>query len=144
MPVSVTWRGLAELSQELHALPMTLTHEAEPIVESIATDTAERIRAAYPVRTGRLRDGVSAEVVPQDQPVVLWVVRNTSPLAYLFEHGTHARHTALGANRGAMPPGHVFYQPVDAASAEMVREVKALVAEQGFQVSGEGEYVAAP
>jgi hypothetical protein len=47
------------------------------------------------------------------------VVINTSPHAGIFERGSQARHTALGANRGSMPPNPIF-------SATMIRTRRGL------------------
>jgi hypothetical protein len=33
------------------------------------------------------------------------IVINRAKHAAIFENGTQARHTAIGANRGSMPPG---------------------------------------
>jgi hypothetical protein len=65
------------------------------------------------------------------------VVKNTAPHAILFELGTQARHTKIGANRGSMPPGHVFVPRIVKARRKLTADLKAMVAAHGAVVTGE-------
>jgi hypothetical protein len=65
------------------------------------------------------------------------IVVNTSPLAALFEFGTQARHKALGASTGAMPPGHVFIRiTVKERRAMYNDDFRALLEKAGLTVEG--------
>ena len=79
--------GLDELRKALQALPADLAREGGVIVELQATEAARQIAAAYPVRRGALRRGVSVET-RRDQFSASAMVRSKARHAYLFEHGT--------------------------------------------------------
>ena len=65
-------------------------------------------------------------------------VKNVAPHANIFENGTQARHTRIGANRGSMPPGHVFVPRIVRARHRLTQELKDMVARTtGAQVSGD-------
>jgi Bacteriophage HK97-gp10, putative tail-component len=129
--------GLDELRQALRELPHELAAEASHIVTGAANGAAADIKAAYPVRTGNLRDHLSVESFPASGAGAKAVVKNTARHAVLFENGTQARHTKIGANRGAMPPGHVFVPRVIKARRRMYQELADLLRRQGLQVSGD-------
>jgi hypothetical protein len=130
------WTGLDELREELRNLPQDLTAEASDIVNQSAEGAAEFIRAAYPERTGNLKRGV----VVVHQEAGKWgaakIVKNTAKHAYIFENGSQARHNAIGANRGAMPPGNVFVPRIVRARQQMYRTLAAMLETHGLKVSG--------
>src|SRR5688500_3598157 len=103
MPVT----GLDELRNALRRLPADLADDADEIVYGAATDAKNAVAAGYPSRTGNLKKGlkVTREKSTFSAGAVL---KNTAPHANIFEAGTQARHTDLGAFRGSMPPGRVF------------------------------------
>lgn len=136
MSAKFVWNGLTELKTELRELPATLTAEAAPLVESVASSTAADISAAYPRRTGRLRGGVSVRRASGFGLFnVAAVIVNTSALAAIFESGTQARHTKIGANRGSMPPGHVFIPRVIRARRILTLQLAGLAQRHGLTVS---------
>jgi hypothetical protein len=63
-------------------------------------------------------------------------VVNRSPHAWMFENGTQARHTAIGANRGAMPPGHVFIRIAIIKRKQMYAQLRGLLERHGLKVTG--------
>jgi len=133
------WDGLAELRTSLRNLPTELTAEASGIVQRAAEDAATDIRAGYQAhrRTGNLADHV--KVVPLSVgPFGAGVqVKSTAKHAAIFEHGTELRHTSLGANRGAMPPGRVFIPAVIRRRRSMYDKLKALLVNKGLEVHGD-------
>lgn len=134
----VVWEGLKEQREELRQLPTSLAGEAAHLVEAAANSVAHEIKAAYPYRTGDLRAKVVVStLLGHDELIVGEVVKNTSKLAMIFEYGTQARHTALGANRGSMPPGHVFVPRIVKARRQLTQDLKAMVARHGATVTGE-------
>lgn len=137
MSVELHWSGLEELRAELRRLPAELTGEASHIVEGAANAAAADIKAAYPVRTGNLRDGLTVTHFDQGRFSAGAIVKNKAKHAYIFEIGTQTRHTAIGANRGSMPPGRVFIPRVIRARRRMYELLKALLVRKGLLVSGD-------
>lgn len=133
----VVWEGLEEYYAELRQLPKTLTGEAALLVRGAANAVAFDIKGAYPVRTGKLRDSVSVTPVVRGELITGAVVKNTAKHARIFELGTQARHTSLGANRGSMPPGRVFVPRIVKARRALTQELKDMVARHGAVVTGD-------
>ena len=137
MSARVTWSGLQELYDGLRNLPSDLAGGAGPIVLGKAEEAGQDIRPAYPRRSGNLADHVKVESVNAGTYGAAARVRNTAKHAAIFENGTQARHTDLGANRGSMPPGHIFVPIVIKKRREMYEELKGLLEQQGLNVSGD-------
>jgi hypothetical protein len=129
--------GLSELKSDLQHLPETLVGEGVHLVEGAANATAVDVKRDYPVVTGNLRDHVVVDPVQHSAGGVRATVRSTARHAHLFEYGTQARHTSIGANRGAMPPGHIFVPAAQRQRRVMVQQLIELVRSQGLQVHGE-------
>lgn len=132
--------GMAELKQALRNLPRHLTDEASRIVEDTAQGMQGEVVAEYKSKvkqevTGNLVNGV---VISRQSGGFTTgaVVKNRSPHAYIFEHGTQVRQTALGYNRGRMPPGRVFVPIAIRRRRQMVDELIAMVEREGFVVRG--------
>jgi hypothetical protein len=136
--MSSTFRidGLAELRDELRRLPEALRDEARDIILREATDAKNDIVAGYPARTGDLKNHVTIVQTPGGRFGAGATVRNTAKHAWLFENGTQARQTALGANRGAMAPGHAFVPPMRRHRRAMYGQLADLLRTKGLQVSG--------
>lgn len=128
--------GLEQLLTDLRALPAELTTEGGHIVEGRANGAAATIKGGYPSRSGELRDKLT---VTHTRSVfgARSVVRNSSKYADEFEFGTQARHTAIGANRGSMPPNPLFTQTVQRARRAMYGDLKDLLVRHGLTVSGD-------
>ena len=138
----LVWDGLAELRAEILALPETLTGEAAHLVEAAANAVTLDIKAAYPYRTGDLRKKVTISPLRvKGQYVAGAVVRNSSPLATIFENGTQARHyfTVNGVKHltGKMPPGHVFVPRIVKARRKLLQQLKDMVTRHGAIVTGD-------
>lgn len=136
MSVSFKIEGLEELRQQLQKLPAVLADKAQQRIVSAAQLANSRIRNGYPVRTGNLRNHVYVSVRRTGVAVVA-TVKNTAKHAYIFENGTQARHTDLGASRGSMPPGHVFIPVVAQERRAMYEDLKEIISEEGLEVSGD-------
>lgn len=133
----IVWDGLDELRAELRKLPAELADEASGIVLQHADGAAQEIKAAYPSRTGNLRNGMAVIRSAAGRFGVGAIVRNRAPHAWIFENGTQARHASIGANRGSMPPGHVFIPRVIKWRHRMYGALKAMLVRHGLVVSGE-------
>lgn len=133
------WDGLEELKRDLRNMPSELSGDASEIVVSAAQEAAGEIRAEYEShrRTGNLANHVKVEVIQGGQFGAGAIVKSTAKHAHIFENGTQARHSAIGANRGAMPPGHVFIPIVVRKRREMYSELRSLLTDKGLAVSGE-------
>lgn len=137
------FKGLEELKAEMKTFPADLAGEASHIVEGAANAAATDIKQGYASHrvTGDLQDGVYVSHPSKGQLVPAAVVKNTSPLAWIFENGSEARHyisvNGVKHETGRMPPGHVFLPRIIKWRRVMNEELKALVARKGLQVSGD-------
>lgn len=132
----IRWEGLDELKAELRRLPAELAQDASAIVFAHADGALGEIRDAYPTRTGNLRKGLRRTVNAVGRFGAGALVKNVAPHAWIFEHGTQARHTAIGANRGAMPAGRVFIPIVMRWRRKMYLQLAALLERHGLRTSG--------
>ncbi len=130
------FQGLQDLFEGLRNLPPELQAEGGEIVVAHAEAAQTEIQGAYPSRTGNLRDHVTVKTVV-GQFSTNAIVKNTAKHAVIFENGTQARHTDLGAARGSMPPGHVFVPVVIRRRRAMYEALKGLIAKKGLVVSGD-------
>jgi len=128
--------GFEELRAALTRLPAELTGDAKDIVFANAEEAAREIGAAYPRRTGDLKDHLSVTKIV-GQFSVRAVVKNTSKHALTFETGSQARHNAIGANRGSMPPANVFYPTILRRRRTMYEVLKTMLVSKGLMVSGD-------
>jgi len=134
----VQWEGLDELRAQLRALPAELTQEASGIVTEAARRAKQDIQTSYPERTGNLRKGVSIGAATRVGRFGAGVVlKNNSKHAWLYENGTQARHTAIGANHESMPPGHIFLPIVIRQRRAMYVKLKELLVRHGLVVTGD-------
>jgi hypothetical protein len=128
--------GLAELVDGLQHLTPELVGESVGIIGGTGDAAANEIILGYPGRTGDLRKHVKVLKTAGQFSITVKVV-NTSKLASIFEDGSQARHTELGANRGSMPPGHVFVPVMQRRRRGMYEALKGLIASKGLTVSGD-------
>lgn len=131
------FEGLEELRASLRKLPKDLRDDAEVIVLKAANSAANDIRVGYGQHriTGELQDKV--EVVQlQGAAFAGAIVQNKSKLAFIFENGTQARHTKLGYNRGAMPPGRVFVPAMIRWRRTMYDNIRQMMRMAGLTVTG--------
>ena len=136
MPATLTIDGLTEFQQELQRLPATLRDQARVIVQATADATEATVRAAYPVRTGNLRDGFKQ--LPRDPT---WGARitlsNTAPHAFLYEYGSEMRQTKLGHPTGRMPAAKVFVpEVIDERRKMILDQLIPMVEAEGLDVRG--------
>ena len=136
MSAKVTWSGLDELREALRRLPTDMADDAGDIVLGAAEAAKTEIVAAYPRRTGNLKNHVYVRKSAAGPYGAGAIVTNTAPHAFIFENGTQARHTKIGANRGSMPPGHVFIPIVMRRRRTMYEQLKSLLVRHGLMVSG--------
>jgi hypothetical protein len=135
----IVFEGLDELRAALRQLPSDLAGEASNIVVGIANAAALNMRTLYGDHrvSGELQEKVVVERLEVGKVAAGMVVKSASKLAGIFENGTQARHTALGANRGSMPPGHVVIPTAIAARRRMYEQLKDMLVRHGLEVSGD-------
>ena len=137
MSARVTFEGLAELEQALRDLPATLAGEAADIVQAAAEGARGEIAAAYPEgQAGHLRKSLKVERRAAGPAGVIVLLRATAKEAGWFESGTQTRQTKLGANRGAMPAGNVFYPRAYRWHDRMFRNLAEMLRRNGLTVTG--------
>lgn len=127
----IEFTGLEELRAALKQLPEELAREADDIIDNRTELALSEIIQRYPRRTGNLRKGVRKKKIRDG-----WQLRNTAAHSHLFERGTQARHTKIGAHRGAMPPGNVFVPVAIKHRRLMEQELIDLLVRKGFGVTG--------
>jgi len=119
--------GVEGLLAELARLAPDLAAETVPLQTAIANQTADDLRAAYPVVTGALRSSVEVQREPSISPARVFTrVTVTSPYAGFFEFGTV--RTA---------PQPTFRPAVRRGREEFLRAVIARVKSRGLLVTGE-------
>jgi hypothetical protein len=142
MSVTLHWDGLAEFKVDLEQLPESLAVDADAIVDAAANGAVSDIKKGYPRRSGSLQDHVFVSRLDKGKFTSARLVKNTAPLAFIFERGTRARHYftkqkgVLHAT-GMMPPGNVFIPAVIKRRRAMNVQLKALLERHGLVVLGE-------
>lgn len=139
MPARVTHSGLREELMAIESLADDCAVEAMHIVEGAANGAAVDVRTAYGnhVFSGKLQDRVFVDDIPNGK-----VVRSASPLAFIFEFGSEARHYLTKKNgviheTGAMPAAHIFVTVMVRTKRRMVRDLISMIWRHGAtHVSG--------
>jgi len=127
MPSAIRWSGLEAFLDELGRLGPDLADEAAIEQRAIAEATADTLRAAYPVVTGRLRASVQVEYPGSASPA--------RRFAQLVVGAPYAEFVEFGTARTRPSPAFV---PISRRGREaFVKAVVARVRDRGFHVTGE-------
>ena len=125
MAAGVIWTGLDEYEEFLVNEPDEVVKAADDIMGKGVRAAAVEMRAAYPVRTGRLRDGV--KVTSRSAGLrVHHAVFNDAPYANYFEYGTKY-----------MAAGKVFVPIVLRRRRDAIKKIIAMLEARGLKVSGD-------
>ena len=142
--------GLFELKEALRNLPKDLQAEGQAIVYANADKAAEELRAAYPVRATGLHPGPNRKTpwfAPGQLKAKVFVskrggqfsttatVKNTDPIAWLYDNGSQARHWDGGKFTGRMPPTHLFAKTMIRRRRIMYDVLRELLVEHGLLVN---------
>jgi hypothetical protein len=119
MASTMRWDGLREFREELRQLPEACRGEAAKVVEgevNAAYVTVKRVYEAHRF-TGFLSSKLAIQPLKVSGALTTGLVlKSGSPLAWLFDNGTQARHyiTVNGVTHqtGRMPGFHVFGRTV--------------------------------
>jgi len=132
MASTMEWRGLKELQAELRALPADCQTEAGHIVEGHVNAAYVTIKRVYEAHrfTGTLSNRLTISTVKLGL-----VLRSGSALAWLFDHGSQARHyiTENGVTHltGRMPARPIFGRTVGFAKRKIRADLKAMLLRRG-------------
>ena len=147
MTSGVTWTGMEELKEALSRLPQELAGESTGIVEGAANGAAVAVKQVYGQHrvSGRLQDGVYVSQFLKGKFFHGFLVKSSSPIAWLFDHGSQTRQyvTESGAihKTGAMwekrPPTHIFVKTMIRFRRGMYEELKGVLVRAGLLVSGD-------
>ena len=138
MASGMEWRGMDELQKELRALPESCRSEAEKHLEDHVHAAFVTIKRVYDAHrfTGTLSARLS--ISPMRSVGVMsagLVLRSGSPLAWLFDNGSQARHyvTEKGKTHltGRMPANHVFSRTVGFTRRKLLTELKEMLLRKG-------------
>lgn len=133
---SLRFVGLDELRDALKALPGDLTTDAAQVIDTGALDAERAIADAYPMRTGRLRGGVSIRHLSTGPGIVRTQIRSDAPYAAAYEKGSALRQTAKGYNRGRVSAHHVAVPILIQIRSRIGNALIALVERAGLVVRG--------
>jgi hypothetical protein len=133
----MVWHGLKELQTELRALPVECQGEAGKIIEGHVNGAYVTIKRVYQEHrfSGTLSDRLTISTAKLGL-----VLRSGSPLAWLFDNGSEARHYTgtdkrgrvfNNAPRGRMPGFHVFARTVGFTKRKIRADLKAMLARRG-------------
>lgn len=150
MPAWFEINGIHELKIALANLPAELKGESTQIVLDAAYAAADDIRNQYHVgpgnnkgyKGGNLRKGVKVVVKEIGALAVAAQVRSTAFHAWLYEHGSVARHYVTkrgkrhntGAMWGKTPPVPVFIPTMIRHRRAMYAKLAALIQSHGLTV----------
>jgi len=146
MSARIYFDGLDELKAAFLTLPTELKGEATGVVMDAAHAAKGEIASTYPIgppgrktKPGNLRRGVKVTVKEIGPYGVAAQVRSTAPHAWLFEHGTQARHyitkNGVRHDTGAMPPKPVLIPTmVRSRRAMYVRLADTVIKQHGLTV----------
>lgn len=138
---TMVWTGLEEFKAALAQLPEACLGEAEKAIESEANAAYVTIAAVYGahIHTGTLRRLLTLSPLKRTGVVSGLQLRSGSPLAYIFDAGTEARHWKKnGKYTGRMPPTWIFSRTVGRARRNLTQRFKEMLLRQGAaKVTGE-------
>jgi hypothetical protein len=139
MSASVNWHGLRELEEAFRNMPEELATQAGREVLSAANGAAVTMRTEYGAHavTGHLRDSVVVEVQEVGRAGVRARVRVKDPIAWIFDHGSQARHWANGKSTGRMPPTHTVARTASRARRSMYGRIVSMMRRFGLTVTGD-------
>jgi len=136
------WDGLKEYRDRLEQLPEACRVEAARTIEGEVNAAYVRIARVYGehVHTGTLkRRLVMSPLKVSGQLTTGIVLRSGSPIAWLFDNGSEARHYteasgtphSTGKMWGKTPPTHIFARTVGFSKRKIADLLKAMLLRHG-------------
>lgn len=135
MASSFEIRGRDEFLQALRSLPDEMREEGAQMVEARAREANGTITAEYEAarESGNLVNHQKIEIEHTPAGTIARI-KNTAKHAHIYENGTQIRKTKAGANRGSMPPAHVFIPNVIRSRRSLTEDLVGLLQRAGFAV----------
>jgi hypothetical protein len=141
----VVWTGLNEYQAELKRLPDVCTDETAKLIEGEVNGAYVTVSQVYGAHrhTGTLQNRLRiAPLKRRGQFIAGLELVSGSPIAWLFDNGSQARHWASGKSTGTMwgktPPTHIFARTVGRARRALTLQYRAMLLRHGaVRVSGE-------
>ena len=147
MSTKVIFTGIEETKAEFKAQPEALAKATQTLANRIAKQAVADIKAAYPRKTGNLRNGVKVERSRNPSKTIAAArVVNRAPHAHLYELGTKARHFVgtdkrgrkyVIGDRGQGTAHHVFPPRIVRWRFVFFEAVKEIMNRAGITTTGE-------
>jgi hypothetical protein len=144
----LVFTSVDELKAEFERFAPEAAADASALVLTAAAGAAGIIRTVYSahVVSGHLAAGVSVRQKAVGTLDASAKVISASPIAWLFDNGSQARHYvtkagkthATGTMWGKTPPTHIFVRTLQAARRALSLEIRALLVRKGLDVTGDG------
>jgi hypothetical protein len=143
---TMVWDGLSDYLKELEQLPQDCHDEAAKLIEGEVNHAYLTISQVYGAHrfSGRLQNRLSISTLAVGRYVYAMVLKSGSPIAWLFDNGSQARHytgtdksgrTYVDADRGSMgsktPPTHIFARTVGKAKRTLTTQFHNLLVRHG-------------
>lgn len=142
----VEWNGLEEYRAELRQLTDECQGDAAKLIEAEVNGAYVTISQVYGAHrhTGTLQNRLRISSLAVGSRVYGLVLKSGSPIAWLFDHGSQARHWTGGKSTGRMwgktpnPPLHIFGRTVAQARRRLTAQYHDLLRRRGaVSVTGE-------
>jgi hypothetical protein len=140
MATNVVWAGLSEYLAELHKLPEDCRAETSKLIEGGVNSAYVTIASVYNAHqhTGTLAKRL--KITPYKGSGVQ--LTSGSPIAWLFDNGSKARHWASGKSTGAMwgntAPTHIFKKTIGRLRRRLLNQYREMLLRRGAStVTGE-------
>jgi hypothetical protein len=142
-PSTMQWDGLKEFREELRRLPEDCRGEAAKVIEGHVNAAYVTVKRVYMAHwfTGTLATRLTiADMKGEGALAFGQVLKSGSPLAWLFDNGSQARHYTgtdklgrvhVNAARGAMPGYHIFARTVGFAKRQIRQALKDMLVRRG-------------
>lgn len=130
----MVWHGLEEFRAQLRQVPKGCTNEAARIVEGGVNSAYVQVSTVYGKHryTGTLQNRLKITPLKvRGEFTTGLVLKSGSPLAWIFDNGTQARHWKSGKSTGKMwgntPPTHIFLKTILKTRREITEKLHAMV-----------------
>lgn len=140
----VTWTGMAEYREQLRQLPEACVGEAAKVIEGETNAAYRTVAAGYVGHqvSGGLLKRLRLSPLRSGGALTTGVkLTSGSPIAWLFDNGSRARHWVSGKSTGQMwghtPPTHIFSRTVGRTRRSIIKQLKEAMARRGATVSGD-------
>jgi hypothetical protein len=134
MPTGLVWDGLKEYQEELRRLPEECKKESLNLIQAAVNSAYVTISTVYGRHrfTGTLQARLRITPLKDGLRLV-----SGSPLAWIFENGSQARHWKSGRSTGEMwgrtpnPPTHIFTRTVGNARRTLAKQFREMLLRRG-------------